>query len=142
ALGTGLELHARLDPFDALERLARQILHHALVAHAVALLGLDVDLQRVAGLAPGPGLFQARDDVAGAVEVMQRAVFGRLVDDPAIVVGQGVVDAGDAGSRDLHGDAPRKRGEGGIASDRKQAPEADTVQRRPDTLTTGRPRSK
>src|SRR5690606_30648187 len=106
AFGAGFELHARLHLLHALERLPRQVLDQRLVAHAVALLRAHVHLQPVTRLVPGQRLLQAGDDVAGAVEVVQRTVFRRLVDDATFVVGQGVVDAGDARSRNLHGDPP------------------------------------
>src|SRR5690606_15238537 len=115
ALALGMELHARFDLVHALEQIARHVLDQRRIVRAVAFLRLDVDLQRVAGLLAGQCLLQARNDVAGTVEVAQRLRLGRFVDDLALVVGQGVVDAGDARVGDLHGSLlERAKGGGGI----------------------------
>src|SRR5690606_28819016 len=132
ALALRMELHAGLDLVHALEQLARHVLDQRRVVLAVAFLGLDVDLDRVASLLAGQRLLQARDDVAGAVEVAQRLALRRLVDDIAVVVGEGVVDAGDARVGDLHGESPG-RNEGrwwhwtgiGVPTMRKEPPRHD-----------------
>src|SRR5690606_15876573 len=102
----GLELHARLDAVDALERLARHVLHQAFDALAIGLGRRHVDGQRLAGATAFQRLLQAGDDVAAAVEIAERMVFRRTVQDLACVVGEDVVERGHAGGGDLHGSAP------------------------------------
>jgi hypothetical protein len=67
--GLGGELHAGLDVGDALEAVAGDALDELRVALAVALVGLDGDLDLIAGALAFEGGFEAGDDVAGAVEV-------------------------------------------------------------------------
>lgn len=98
-----LELHARLEVFHALERGARHHLDQLFVTRAVALFGGDVDLELVAHRAAFERLFQARNDVAFAMDVSQRLATVRAVDDVALVVGQRVMEGNGVAVGDLHG---------------------------------------
>ena len=79
ALSLRLELHARLDALDALERIARHFLHQLFLNFAVTLFRGNFDVQFVASSAAFKLFFQARDDVARAVEIRQRlSAFGTV----------------------------------------------------------------
>lgn len=97
-----LELHARLEVFHALECRARHHLDQFRVARAVAFLGCHVDLELVTGRAAFQCLFQARHDMAFAMDVGQRLTPVRTVDDVALVVGQRVVEGNGVSIGDLH----------------------------------------
>jgi hypothetical protein len=97
-----LELHARLQVFDALERGLRHDLDKLRVAHAVTLFRHHVDLELIAGLLAFQRLLEARDDMALAVDVSQRLATVGAVDDVALVVGQRVVEGNDVAIADLH----------------------------------------
>jgi len=90
------------------ERRARDLLDQLLVARAVGQLRRHVGGQGVTGLLAGQRLLQAGHDVAGAMQIAQWRIGRGLVDDDAIVVGQGVMNGGDAAVHDLHGKPPLK----------------------------------
>src|SRR5690606_37794836 len=110
----GLELHARLDRVDALEGFARHVLDQRFDALAIGLGRLDIDSQRITGATAFQRLLQARDDVPADVEIAQRMVVRRTVEDLAFVVGQDVVERGHAGGGDLHGVLPGSERKGGV----------------------------
>lgn len=113
AAGLGVELHADFNGVDAREHVTRHLLDQAGVLVAIAVGRGDADLQRVTGDLAGEGLFQARDDVLVAVQVGQGLATLGAVDDVTCVVGQGVVDQGDAVLRDLHEELSQGGGKGG-----------------------------
>ena len=99
-----LKLHAGLDILYALERFARQFLHQFGVMHAVAFGRLHIHLELIARNAAGHDLFQARHDLAAAVQIGERlAAFG-TIDHLAVIVGQGVVKRGNSVVGNLHDD--------------------------------------
>jgi D-alanyl-D-alanine carboxypeptidase/D-alanyl-D-alanine-endopeptidase (penicillin-binding protein 4) len=99
---TTLKLHAGLDVFDALKRLARHFLHQLGVVHAIAFLGRHVGSELVADCTAFHLRFQTRHDLAGAVDIGQRITAFRAVDDLTLVVGQRVMKGGNGVFCNLH----------------------------------------
>ena len=102
-IGLCLELHARQHFFHAFKGVARHGLDQAVMTFAVAFSRFHFDIQLVARLLAGEGIFQAGDDVAMAVQVGQWfvALAGR-VQGGTRVIGQGVVDCHYGIVCDLH----------------------------------------
>jgi thiamine pyrophosphokinase len=87
----GVKFHADFDLLSA-ERAFRQLLHLFGIANAVAFFGADVEVEFVAGSVAFESFFHAQNQVAFAVQVVERLVARAGVDDLARVVAQGVVD--------------------------------------------------
>lgn len=64
ALSLRLELHARLNAFNALERIARNFLHQLFLNFAVTFFRRYLDVQLFTSGATFKLFFQARNDVA------------------------------------------------------------------------------
>ena len=104
-LGLGLELHARLQlAAGAFEGGRGNLLDQAFMALAVAFFRGHLHFQLVAGFLAHQRFLQARNDVAVAMQVVQRflALTGGI-DGLAGVVGQGVVKGHYLVVCDLHG---------------------------------------
>lgn len=102
----GAELHTGLDLLYALEKAAGYFLDKLFVTRAVGLFGGDGYAQLLARRFAFQGRFQAWDDAADAVEVAQRLVVFRTIQNLSIGIGQGVVDGGNLVASDLHGAGP------------------------------------
>lgn len=101
-VGVGLELHAGFELGSTLEGGAGDGLDEVLVTGAVALFGGDGDVELISRVLSFKGLFESRDDVAGAVEVGEGSATGRGVKNLATVAGEGVVDGNDLVFGDVH----------------------------------------
>ncbi len=100
--GLCLKLHARLDVVDALEGFVRNLLHHEVVMFAITFGSSHFDIEFVAGLFADKGVFQTRHDLSDAMQISQRRVACRTVNDLAVFVGEGVMKADHAVFADLH----------------------------------------
>ncbi len=97
-----LELHAWLDVIDTLEGLARDLLHHEVMMFAIAFGGSNFDIEFIAGLFADQGVFQAGDDLADAMQIGQRRMACRAVNNLAVFISEGVMEADHAVFADLH----------------------------------------
>ena len=105
-LGLGLKTHAR----PQVRIRGKSIPWHALdpgqIPFAISIRGLYDHAQGFAGLPAVQGLLQARNNIAGAVQVAKTAVMG-FVNNLAIVPGQGVIQNCHAMFADLHNSLSR-----------------------------------
>src|SRR5690606_18283238 len=90
--GLGLETHPGLDLFDALEHFQRHFLGQRLVPLAVGFRGRYPHRHLFTRLLAFQRLFQAWDDVAGAMEIGERSAALGGIEDTAPIVSEGVVD--------------------------------------------------
>ena len=101
-----VELHADFQLVNAFEHAAAQGADQFSGVFAVGIFRLDGNVQLVADFFTFQGFFQARDDVACAMQVDQRSAAGGAVDDLTSVVGQGLVDGDSLIGGDQHGARP------------------------------------
>ncbi len=100
--GLCLELHARFDVIDALKGFARNLLHHEVVMFAIAFGSGHFNIEFVAGLFADKSVFQARYDLADAMQIGQRRMTCRAINDLAVFIGESVMEADYAVFTDLH----------------------------------------
>ncbi|MNR12127.1 hypothetical protein D3C85_1284670 [compost metagenome] len=101
-----VELHAHFQLVDAFEHAAAQGADQFGSVFAVSVFRFNGYGQLVADSLAFQSLFQARDDVACALQVDQRRAAGGAVDDLTSVVGQGIVDGDSLIGGDQHGARP------------------------------------
>src|SRR6185369_7129447 len=75
---------------------------HALVALAVGFVRRDGNVDLIAGILSVEGRFKTGNDVAGAVQVVERSASLRGIDHLPVVAGQRVIDADDLVLCDAH----------------------------------------
>ena len=91
-----------LDVRDALEGFARHFLHQLGMMHAITLFGGHVGDEFVTDRTTFHLLFQARHDLAAAMQVGQRLATLGTVDDLTFVVSQRVMEGGNGVLGNLH----------------------------------------
>ena len=87
-----VELHADFQLVNAFEHAAAQSADQLSGVFAVSVFRFNGNFQLVTNSFAFQSFFQARDDVACALQVDQRSAAGGAVDDLTSVVGQGIVD--------------------------------------------------
>ncbi len=97
-----LELHAHLQIVNTLEGVTRNHLDHTRIGQTVALFRRDDDIESVAGLVTEHLLLKPWNDVAGALQVAQGFTLRGRIDDLALGIGQGVMEACNSSFGNLH----------------------------------------
>ncbi len=97
-----MELHADFQLVDTFKHVATQHGDQLGVELAIGLFRLDGYFDVVTGRLAFQRLFQARNDIAGTVQVNQRRTTDGRIQHFAIVIGQGVVDGHGLVGGNLH----------------------------------------
>jgi len=97
----GVEAHPDLH-FVRTEAIERNALDQLVAVFTIRIDGLHDDDLRVARGEAFEALLQSRDDIAGAMEILHRAMAGRRIEHVALVVLEGVFDADDGFFGDAH----------------------------------------
>ena len=100
-IGFGVEAHPDLH-FVRTEAIDRNALDQRVAVFTIRIDGLHDDGLSVARGEAFEALLQSRDDIAGAVEILHRAMAGRRVEHVTLVVLEGVFDADDGFFGDAH----------------------------------------
>ena len=100
--GLGLKTHADFNLAIRLESAFRDFLDHLLTASSIALFSRNRHLHFVPDLLAREFFFKARNNIAGAVKVLQRLAAIGSVNGFAVGAGQGVVNSDNGVESDRH----------------------------------------